>query len=330
LPHLEAQTEIIPETVKTGRSFTFKNVTGFILIIAMAGVFFYSGWSKMHNNNAFDNFQWTFFDLGINSTMTAGIMARLMIGLEFALGLFLLGHIYLRKFTYPAVITILAIFIFYLLLVIYRQGNTGDCGCFGDQLAMKPLPAIIKNLVMIAVTGLLMVIYPVAPYKNQEFASPVLAMIALTVPFLLNPVDTGTAPVAYKRNMELDLLYKYSPAPAIDLRKGKHIIAFMSLSCHHCKKAAYLLQIIHREHPEFPIYLVIDGAEPFKKAFFDETHAENVPHLFYFHTDEFVHMAGNDGVPAIYWVKNGVAEYKSQYTYYQLDPAYMQQWLKQP
>ena len=39
-------------------------------------------------------------------------------------------------------------------------------------------------------------------------------------------------------------------------------------------------------------------------------------------------MAG-PGVPAIYWVNNGVVEYKSKYAYYQLDPKYMLQWLKE-
>jgi glutaredoxin len=312
--------------VHKGASFYIKRITGFILLTALAAVFFYSAYSKIYSDNAFDNFQWTFLDLGINSIFATGIIARLLIGFEVLLGLFLLAHIFLRSFTYKAVIAVLAVFIVYLLIVLLKQGNTGNCGCFGDKLAMKPLTAIWKNLIMIAVTVLLMYIYPVRPYRHQEYISLFLGMAAFSLPYIINPIYTGSAPEKYAKPINLDPLYKYTPAPLADLRKGKHIVAFMSLTCPHCKKAAYLLQIIHREHPDIPVFIVLDGSETFLKKFFDDTHAENVPYLYYRHADEFREMAG-PGVPAIYWVNNGIAEYKSVYAYYQLDPKYMEQWL---
>jgi len=310
------------------KRITVKSAIGFTLLVLLAGVFFFSAYSKIYSDNAFDNFQWTFIDLGINSFFVAGVLARLMIGMEFALGLFLLLHIFLKKFTYKAVIAILSFFIIYLIFVIIKQGNTGNCGCFGDKLAMTPLNAIIKNVVMIAVTVLLMYIYPAKPYKYQEYLLLFAGMAALTTPFLLNVMYTGTAPVVYNKPIDLRPLYKFSPAPNEDLSKGKHIIAFMSLTCHHCKKAAYLLQIIKHQHPDYPIYIVLDGPEMYKKAFFDETHVTEIPYLLYYHTNEFAQMAGNDGVPSILWVSNGVAEYKSKYAYYQLDPKFMGEWLQ--
>ncbi len=310
-------------------SFYLKRTIGAILLLAMSGVFFFSGYSKMYSENAFDNFQWTFYDIGIPSTLAAGIMARMMIGLEFMLGLFLLAHIFLKRFTYKAVIAILVFFIGYLLIVVLKQGNTGNCGCFGDKLAMKPLAAIWKNVGMIVATLLLMYLYPVRPYKHQEYVSLALALVAFSTPFILNPVYTGTAPEPYSREVDFGQLYRYTPAPAADVRQGKHIVAFMSLTCPHCKKAAYLLQIIHRDHPEIPMLLVLDGNEAHEKKFFEETHAGNVPYIIYRHTAEFEAMAG-PSVPSIYWVKNGKIEYKSKYAYYQLDPQFMLDWLKKP
>jgi hypothetical protein len=231
----------------------------------------------------------------------------------------------------------LSVFIVYLLLVILKQGNTGNCGCFGDKLAMKPLAAIWKNVAMIAVTVLLMFIYPVKPYKYQEYICLFLGMVAFALPYVVNPMYTGSAPVKYGAAIDLNPLYKYIPAPQEDLRKGKHILAFMSLTCPHCKKAAYLLQIIHREHPEIPIYLVLDGADAHKQKFFEETHAENVPYLYYPHTEDFEAMINtglkngeHSGVPTILWVNDGVVEYKSVYAYYQLDPKFMKQWMAAP
>lgn len=314
-------------TTGRGASFYIKRVVGAILLVALSATFFFSAYTKIHSENAFDNFHWTFIDLGISNILIAGIIARLMIGLEILLGLLLLGHVYLKDFTYKAVIAVLSVFIIYLLVMIAKQGNTGNCGCFGDKLAMSPLAAIWKNLAMIAATVALMFIYPVRPYKHQAYVSMVLAFLAFSTPFVTHNIYTGTAPVKYAKKLDLDLLYKYSPAPTVDLRKGKHIIAFMSLTCPHCKKAAFLLNIIHRQYPQIPIYMVIDGAEVHKKAFFDESQAEAVPHIIYAHSTEFMQLAG-EAVPAIYWVNNGVAEYKSKYAYYQLDPADILSWLQ--
>ena len=319
------------------------------MLLALSAVFFYSAYTKLgvflhwntaadkasfpisvySDDNVFDSFQWTFFDLGFNSILVTGILARLMIGLEVLLGLFLLLHIFLKQFTYKAVIAVLAVFIVYLLVVIMKQGNSGNCGCFGNAVTMTPLQAIWKNLAMIAVTLVLWKIYPVKPYRHQEYVCLFVAALALSTPFLLRFMYVGTDPDQPKTATTIDLspLYQYTPAPTVDLRKGKHIIAFMSLTCPHCKKAAYLLQIIHHEHPDYPLYMVLEGADAHLKTFFDETHAENVPYLYFHHTDDFTKLAG-PSVPSIIWVNNGNVEYKSTYAYYQLDPNFMAQWFK--
>jgi hypothetical protein len=72
--------------------------------------------------------------------------------------------------------------------------------------------------------------------------------------------------------------------------------------------------------------MVLDGSAIHKRAFFEESKAESVPHLLYPHTVEFQQLAG-DAVPSIYWVNNGKVEYKSKQAYYQLDPAYMLDWV---
>ncbi len=340
------------DSTTSGRNFFFylKRIFGFILLMALSATFFYSAYTKSgvelqgfyftdtpNATNAFDSFQWTFLDLGIRSILATGIIARLLIGFELLMGFFLLFHIFLKKFTYKAVIAVLTIFIIYLLIVILKQGNTGNCGCFGNAVKMTPAAAIWKNVAMIAATILLMFIYPVKPYKLQEYFCLLIGMVSFTAPFFYNSMYTGTSPVVYRHPINLGLLYKYDPAPSVDLKTGKHIIAFMSLTCPHCKKAAYLMQIIHHQHPEIPLFMVLDGPEPYEKKFFDETHAEQVPHLFFRHSEEFEELVNTglkkgdkNGVPAIYWTNNSTVEYKSVYAYYQLDPGFMMKWIKQP
>lgn len=304
-------------------SFYIKRISGIILLLALAAVFLFSGISKIFSLEAFE---WTFIDLGIKSNTTAAIIARLFIGLELMVGTFLLFHIYLKAFTYPITLILLVALTGYLAILVIQQGNEGNCGCFGDWVYMNPLQAIWKNLAMIAATVLLMVIYPIRPYKNQEWIAALLGMAALVVPLVVSPLNLDNQPTIKNEDINLSPLYKAKPAPYVELRREKHIIAFMSLTCPHCRKAAYLLNVIHRQHPKIPIYMVLAGHPDQQEEFFKETKSYSVPHILFRDSQAFAMMAG-DAVPAIYWVNNGVIERESNY--YQLDPATMEKWLEE-
>ncbi|RYE23201.1 MAG: hypothetical protein EOP51_11285 [Sphingobacteriales bacterium] len=306
---------------KTG-VFYVKRIIGLLVLLALSAVFLFSAYSKL---DTIEPFEWTFLDLGAPGMVSASVIAHLFIGLEFAIGLFLLAHIYLKSVTYPLTIAILVLLTGYLLLLIAQQGNNGNCGCFGDWIYMKPLAAVWKNLVMIAAVVLLMFIYPVKPYAGQEWIAACLGMAALVLPFVLSPLDLDNDPKSINRPIDLHALYEGNKQPHIDLRKGKHIVAFMSLTCPHCKKAAYLLHVLKKKHNDLPVYLVLNGHPDQLKPFFDETHASNVPYLFYRDADEFKEMAG-EYVPAIYWINNGMVEKQSNYL--QLDAPKMKEWAK--
>ncbi len=156
-----------------GAIFYLKRITGLILLLALSATFFYSAYTKSgvglegiylvnspNATNAFDSFRGHSLIWDSAASSFTGVIARVLIGFELLLGLFLLFHIFLKSFTYKAVIAVLTIFIIYLLIVILKQGNTGNCGCFGNSVAMKPLTAIWKNVIMIAVTMLLMLHLP--------------------------------------------------------------------------------------------------------------------------------------------------------------------------
>lgn len=338
--------------------FYLKRTLGFILLLAVACVFLYSAYSKIFSgfhfsksffsskdnffadaftidNDAFDAFRWKFLDFGFNSITLAGAAARLVIGMELVIGFFLLFHIFLRRFTYPLVIGVLTFFSLYLVYQIILHGNTGDCGCFGSKVEMTPIVAIWKNVLLIIATFLLMYIYPAKPYKGQEWISIFIGMVALVIPFVVLPLRGDIEPLTVVNEpIDLEPLYATTPIPGVELRKGKHIIAFMSLTCRHCRKAAYLLQTIQHENPSFPIFLILSGHPDQQKEFFKESHAEAVPHMLFTNATQFTDYTKyptneNDkpkGVPAIYWINNSFIESKS--TYYQLDPKEMAEWLK--
>lgn len=309
-------------------SLRIKNVFLFVLVIVLSAIFLFSGISKLFD---FERFEWNIMDAGISSMTFSGILARLFIGLELMLGLFLLLHLFLKTFTYKAVFIILSFFIVYLIALMIRQGNTGNCGCFGDMYQMSPGMGIAKNVMMMMMTAILFKGYNPKPLKQAPVLAGVAGMISIVIPFVFFPLSQDAVPEISNEAINLEPLYQSknpeNTKPVQDLRKGKHIVAFMSLTCPHCKKAAFVLQIIHRQNPDIPIFFVLNGNPDFLSDFYKESHADSVPHVLFRGSDEFASMAGN-AVPAIYFIHNSVIERKANY--FQLDPQYMRQWLREP
>ncbi len=308
-------------------AFYLSRFAGLVLLLATAALFLFSAISKLYD---FQGFIWNIMDAGISNLQLASLLASVFIGLELMLGAFLIAHLYLKKFTYPAIVVLLIFFSLYLVLLIIRQGDDSNCGCFGNALFMTPSQALLKNLALIVLTVILNFIYPVKPYKYASIVATILIFTSLGFPLYLNPPAEPAKPQVVNEPANLKPLYNSSnpenQPPSINLRKGKHIVAFLSLSCRHCRTAAFQLQIIKRQNPELPVYMVLNGKEEQLKDFFQETHAQHVPHILFKGPEEFILMAGNS-VPAIFWVNDGLIERKSNI--YQLDPEEMSKWLNQ-
>jgi len=306
-------------------------ILSWILLLLIAAVFLFSGLSKLFPHAAFEHFTWSLMDAGIKDLSVAALFARLIIGFELLLGVFLLTRQYLRRFSFPAAIGLLLAFTAYLLFQIIRYGNTGDCGCFGEWLPMSPMQGILKNLLAIGILALLIKKFPDTRLNLPEWVVTLAGLACFVVPFIMVPPGESRTPETVKQPIDLSPLYETSESrgnipPEIDLRQGKHIVAFLSLSCGHCRKAAFEFQVIYRQHPEYPLYMVLNGNPDHRQRFFEETRSAQVPHSFFTGAHEFLSMAG-PAVPAIYWINNGVIERKSNY--YQLDPRTIEQWLMQ-
>ncbi len=300
-----------------------KQAAGFILLLSLAGVFLLSGWSKVQT---IEPFAWSFLDILPVNVTTASIIAHLFIGLEWLIGLWLLAHLYLRRFTYKATIALLVLLSLYLGGMILLQGNKGNCGCFGEWLYMKPADAIWKNVAMIVGVVILYLIYPSRPYRKQGYVALFLAVAAFTAPFVVDPVRIYDPGTAVREPIDLRPIDSFgTPKPSIDLKRGKHILCFFSTTCPHCIKGAYLVQILHRRNPELPLFIVLNGTPALEKSFLAESKSGDVPRTLLSNTRAFTSMAG-EYVPAIYWVNNGVIERKSHYS--ELEPGAIEAWLK--
>jgi uncharacterized membrane protein YphA (DoxX/SURF4 family) len=293
----------------------------------MGAVFLYSGYAKLY---PIEPFEYTFVDLGFINWQIAPFVARLMIAAEFLIGILLLLNVQL-KITYKAAIALLFVFCIYLILLMIMVGNKGNCGCFGTKISMTPLQALIKNIGMIAALFVLNKYHQGWELKNKLrylLVIPIVASIAM--PFILNYVELDYSEAYLNKPeenfpLELDSLYKDATLniPPHTLSEGKHVIAFMSLTCPHCRIAAKKIRIMHERNPEISFYFVLNGKDENLKPFFEETKTEEIPHCI-LNGRNFVYLAGLE-MPTIYLVNNSTVEHWVNYM--DLDQSEIEKWM---
>jgi hypothetical protein len=299
----------------------------YILRILLGLTFIASGYLKLY---PIEPFELNFIDLGVANWFTAPFIARILIALEFFLGLLLIFNLSLKKFTLKFVIGLLIFFTFYLIIQIAREGNQGNCGCFGTVLQMTPLESIIKNLFLI---GIAVFLFRFHPDKNLRFGKiliPLAAMTSVTLPFLLNPIDLVAAEYRQPQaeNFRMDLAPLYADTikfkPSVDLSTGKHIVAFFSMTCSHCKATAFKIHVLEKRNPSIPFFMVLNGKDEWLKSFLEETKSDNIPFMI-LHGNAFSKITGGS-VPVVYWMNNGIVERKSLYI--SLEENEILKWLK--
>lgn len=284
------------------------------LRIFLGIIFMISGILKLF---PIEPFELNFIDLGFANWYTAPIMSRLLIGLELMLGFFLIFNVLLKNFTLFSVLTLLIIFSIYLLLELIKDGNEGNCGCFGTYLQMTPLESIVKNVFLITITVFLLMAHSPSKNKLAKFLGPVLLVMAIGLPFILNPVDMLAAELRRPERVNFTLdLSPFTSGPSSNTRSkelgsGKQIVAFFSMTCPHCKIAALKMHVIFKRHPEIPFFMVLNGKEKNLETFLKETRTEDIPYMILL-GEPFAKITGGK-VPTIYWMQNGEVVKKSLY-----------------
>lgn len=296
------------------KSITIKDTVGFVLLLLLAGVFIFSAISKLVS---IEPFEWTFMDLGFSNSLSY-FFARFLIGFELLLAFFLIAHLYLKKLTYPVIQLFLFIMTIYLGVILYTKGNDIDCGCFGDSLPMTPLVSIAKNIGLMLLTFILSKTYTPTKYPYSLLVATVGTIATFIFPFYYVPFSQKPQPI------DLNALYINAEFKApVDIRVGKHLVAFMSLGCPHCRNAARIFKDMYAKDSTLPILMVLNGSISDTSEFFQDTKSFQVPHVILNNKDAFIKMAG-PYVPQIYWINNSVRERKLNYA--QLSTGLLKNW----
>ncbi|MBL7932798.1 MAG: DoxX family protein [Bacteroidia bacterium] len=307
-----------------------KTLIAVLLSVLLGLIFLYSGYTKL--DPVIETFEFTFIDIGVANWYTAPVIARLLIGFEFFLGALLILNYNLRKFTLPLTVSLLLFFIVYLIVQIITSGNNGNCGCFGEHLRMTPLQAILKNIVMIVLAAVVYFLYNGWKIDYNKLFLSLIGVTVCLVPFIVNPIDytytSNNQDEKVNYPLELNLLFEPADSskvevPKVELRKGKHVVAFLSLTCSHCRIAAKKFRLIKKNNPELPIYFVLNGDKSNYKAFIEDTKADNIPNSFCL-GKSFVQLASAH-LPRIYYLDNGIVVKKLDY--FELNQYAIENWV---
>ena len=291
--------------------------------ILISGLFLLSAFAKIYPDPSF-YFSITAFEfkqlVPMGFTMeTAVYFSRIIIGIEFAIGILLLFPYNIKKIIIPATILMLAVFSVHLIIEILTGGNQGNCGCFGALLPMTPLQALIKNLLSIGL--LTLVLYKFSNElveKNNILITTNITTLCILALFMLIPIQKKTtvspSPTGYTEDTTIvkdsiivkpitnstkkdDIVIKDATKKIIvvagpkkvksiyskyfpKIDDGKKILCFFAPTCDHCMATAKELTELKKADPNFPDIQMI---------FMDEA-AEEIPKFFKFAGAEYPNL----------------------------------------
>lgn len=180
------------ETLKKYLPWTIRIIISFLFIISAIAKMYPSPYFAI---STFEVKQ--LYPMGFSEDV-AVFFSRILIGIEFALGILLLQNNFLKRIVIPATISMLVIFTTHLTIdTIQNGGNSGNCGCFGSLLPMTPIEAIIKNVV--AIILLVVYIYIVPKITNEKSNFWVLTTVTfglIWMIFMLAPIQPKVTDIA--------------------------------------------------------------------------------------------------------------------------------------
>lgn len=236
---------------------------------------------------------------GLGNEWTVLFQSRFIIGSEFIIGAFIAFQLFLKR-TIRVSYVFLAVYTLYLLYVIIVHGNNSNCGCFGQSIQMTPWQGVFKNVVIFFLTYFLAKIAEekstVPKWKRVVAISGI--VVGLVLPYILYRADfpvTTSQRIEQDITVSLDLLYNDESfsTPGVDLRQGKHIVVFATLKCSRCIMTVNKLEVLKRNNPELPIYLVLNGEESDFEQFKMKTQLTSIPYAFFNDGDTLVKICGN-------------------------------------
>jgi|CXWL01.1.fsa_nt_gi hypothetical protein len=296
-------------------------VTGCLIV---AFIFSFSAFLKLY---PVEIFELTLVETGFLGWNIAPYAARILIGTELMLAIFLVLNIS-PKATLAVVLSVLCIFTIYIVFLIAFQPQIKDCGCMGLFMKFSPWESLFKNIFLIMLCMLLYKYQVVFYEKGKKLLGVSTVLLSVAFPFILNPLSNNTEYVVpaknatgYKLNLS-DIQVNDMNGKRIDLSSGKKIVCFFSMHCKFCQLAAKKISVIQQKsQKKLTVYYVFFGEKEDLENFWEEAETIKVPYAIIPVLD-FFKLSGKS-LPSIYFLNDGIVIKKTGFI--DLDPFEAQQ-----
>jgi len=299
------------------------------LRILLSALFVFSAVTKMFPIFPFEK---QLVDFGFADWCVVPYLARLIIGVEFGLGIALIQNHYLKRVVVPSTALLLVVFCIHLSYQIF-SGQDGNCGCFGQFIEMTPTEALIKNVVTLGLLGwlymitkeksdnqrfsivlligslsilLMFVCFPFSPCGKcppcEQFPCPPSDTVFVSVNGIdtLNPVNAGPAPVKSKFSN-----FNVFDGRRVSIDKGKKIVCFFIPGCDHCREAAKSIAELSKD-PNFPkVYIYFGDEEVERIDEFFQFAGKRFPYHVIGMVDFDILKGSQEDTPGILYLWNG-------------------------
>ena len=323
-----------------------KETISWILRLIISALFILSAVAKLYPSPYFaiSTFEVKqLYPLGFSEGF-APYFSRILIGIEFALGIAILLKDYLKKITIPATILLLAVFTIHLGYTTFVSGNAGNCGCFGELIPMTPVEAIIKNIIAI---GLLVWLFKILPAdgKSNFWLLKSVGLGCILALFILAPIrpvekvmDEPTSEIQENLGVVIDstsLLTNEVPTAAITkdtvkkveekkledapkkvksgyekyfpgIDNDKKILCYFVPGCDHCMDTAKELNEMRKKDKNFPpVYVIFMNEEPEKIPTFFEFAGTKFPYKMIDVIPFWTELGSGRDTPGVKYLWNG-------------------------
>ena len=247
------------------------------------------------------------------------------------MGSFLVVQFLLNKKIHKITIATLVFFICLNLYDLIVSGNDVNCGCMGMAYSFSPLASILKNciLLILVFTSLKFSVFEFR--VGNEWLRYLFIFIPFTIIFIWQPIYVYDDPAMPLKGKKIDFSIMNGhkgfkgKTYTEDLAQGKKIVAFLSITCVHCKVAGYKLTGYKAANPQLPIYFIMNGDSINMPSFSKVVGGQNIPKAHFNGKDDFASMSGYH-LPAIVLLNNGVVE--AQYNAESLNKTSLENWMR--
>lgn len=234
-----------------------------------------------------------------SSREAAGIFVRILIGIEFAIGIFFILNISTKKLLIPTAAIFLILFTVYLIYSGVVLGDNQNCGCFGNTIPMSPIQSIIKNLV------LLFMIFFLRKFEKQNEKKNFIMPLTTTI-FIVVLVFV-IAPVKSTKDFKFNQYTFFEGKGRVDLTDGDKFIVVLNTGCDHCQELAKELSLFKKDlNISSKIFALLYSEADVSIDSFKTLTKFDYPYNKIDIVSFFNLIDKNP--PRIYWLKNGVVK----------------------